>query len=88
MVLDNIIGTISGFLTIVIGIFLLHAFRDIPFTPDLLPLFLKQGRPDLHTTWKGADRHQSCVHQPLLGPEDIHKGSQSVEEEEEEGESV
>uniref|UniRef100_A0A8B9TSV3 Magnesium transporter NIPA2 n=1 Tax=Anas platyrhynchos TaxID=8839 RepID=A0A8B9TSV3_ANAPL len=36
MVLDNIIGTISGFLTIVSGIFLLHAFRDVPFTPDLL----------------------------------------------------
>uniref|UniRef100_A0A8B9TPX8 Magnesium transporter NIPA2 n=1 Tax=Anas platyrhynchos TaxID=8839 RepID=A0A8B9TPX8_ANAPL len=41
MVLDNIIGTISGFLTIVSGIFLLHAFRDVPFTPDLLPLFLQ-----------------------------------------------
>lgn len=81
MLLHNIIGTISGFLTIVSGIFLLHAFRDIPFTPDLLPLFLKQGRADLHTFWKGAEKHQSCLHQPLLGPEDIHNGSQSVEEE-------
>ncbi|XP_043348634.1 magnesium transporter NIPA2-like isoform X3 [Dermochelys coriacea] len=85
MVLHNIIGTISGFLTIVSGIFLLHAFRDIPFTSDLLPLFLKQGRADLHSFWMGADKHQSCLHPPLLGPEDIHKGSQSVEEE---GESV
>nr|XP_042717484.1 magnesium transporter NIPA2-like isoform X5 [Chrysemys picta bellii] len=85
MVLHNIIGTISGFLTIVSGIFLLHAFRDIPFTPDLLPLFLKQGRADLHTFWRGAEKHQSCLHQPLLGSEDIYKGSQSVEEE---GESV
>ncbi|OWK54347.1 Magnesium transporter NIPA2 [Lonchura striata] len=75
MVLDNIIGSISGFLTIVSGIFLLHAFRDMPFTPSLLPLFLQPGR---------ADRHQSCQHQPLLPSED--KGSQSAEEEEEEEE--
>ncbi|KAM9274157.1 magnesium transporter NIPA2-like [Morus bassanus] len=87
MVLDNIIGTISGFLTIVSGIFLLHAFRDMPFTPDLLPLFLQQGRADLHALWRTADRHQSCQHQPLLPSED--KGSQSTEEEEEEeGESM
>uniref|UniRef100_A0A4X2JYV7 NIPA magnesium transporter 2 n=1 Tax=Vombatus ursinus TaxID=29139 RepID=A0A4X2JYV7_VOMUR len=36
MVLDSIIGTVSGFLTIVFGIFPLHAFRDIPFSPDLI----------------------------------------------------
>ncbi|XP_072733447.1 magnesium transporter NIPA2-like isoform X2 [Ciconia boyciana] len=85
MVLDNIIGTISGFLTIVSGIFLLHAFRDMPFTSDLLPLFLQQGRADLHASWRSTDRHQSCQHQPLLPSED--KGFQSTEEEEE-GESV
>ncbi|KYO38153.1 hypothetical protein Y1Q_0007267 [Alligator mississippiensis] len=86
MALDNIIGTISGFLTIVSGIFLLHAFRDMPFTPDLLPLFLRQGGADLHTSsWRGSERHQLCLHQPLLVPEDIHKGSQSVEEDEEVG---
>ncbi|KFP76606.1 Magnesium transporter NIPA2, partial [Apaloderma vittatum] len=42
MVLHNVVGTISGFLTIVSGIFLLHTFRDVPFAPDLLPLFLQQ----------------------------------------------
>ncbi|KAI1234719.1 hypothetical protein IHE44_0003095 [Lamprotornis superbus] len=81
MVLDNIIGSISGFLTIVSGIFLLHAFRDMPFTPTLLPLFLQPGRADPHPPWSSADRHQSCQHQPLLPSED--KGSQSAEEEEE-----
>ncbi|NXH62646.1 NIPA2 protein, partial [Rhabdornis inornatus] len=80
MVLDNIIGSISGFLTIVSGIFLLHAFRDMPFTPTLVPLFLQPGRADSHLPWSSADRHQSCQHQPLLPSED--KGSQSAEEEE------
>lgn len=73
LVLPNIIGSISGFLTIVSGIFLLHAFRDLPFTPSLLPLFLQPAR---------AHRHPACQHQPLLPSED--KGSQSAEEEEEE----
>lgn len=87
MVLDNIIGTISGFLTIVSGIFLLHALRDVPFTPDLLPFFLQQGRAGLQTSWRSVDRHLSCQHQPLLPSED--KGFPSAEEqEEEEGESV
>uniref|UniRef100_A0A8D0HJH2 Magnesium transporter NIPA2 n=1 Tax=Sphenodon punctatus TaxID=8508 RepID=A0A8D0HJH2_SPHPU len=89
MVLGNIIGTISGFLTIVFGIFLLHVFRDVPFSPDLLPLFLKQGGADMHiSSWKGVNRHPSCLHRPLLGPEDIHKGSQNVEEEEDELEGI
>lgn len=26
---DDVIGTLSGFLTIIVGIFLLHAFKDI-----------------------------------------------------------
>lgn len=82
MVLANIIGSISGFLTIVSGIFLLHAFRDMPFSPSLLPLFLQPGRAQPHPPWSSADRHQTCQHQPLLPSED--KGSQSAEEEEEE----
>ncbi|NXR87007.1 NIPA2 protein, partial [Hypocryptadius cinnamomeus] len=82
MVLDNIVGSISGFLTIVSGIFLLHAFRDMPFTPSLLPLFLQPARAAPHPPWSTADRQQSCQHQPLLPSED--KGSQSAEKEEEE----
>lgn len=41
---DNIVGTFSGFLTIILGIFLLHAFKDISFTWDTLPLFLRGQR--------------------------------------------
>lgn len=41
MSIDGATGTVSGFLTIVIGIFLLHAFKDINFTLDSLPPFLR-----------------------------------------------
>lgn len=43
MTIDGIVGTISGFLTIILGIFLLHAFKDITFTWDSLPLYLRKG---------------------------------------------
>ncbi|XP_061454775.1 magnesium transporter NIPA2-like [Rhineura floridana] len=67
LVLMNIIGTISGFLTIVLGIFLLHAFRDVPFTADLLPLFLKDNGSKMEAAaWRTGGKHQSCLHQPLL----------------------
>lgn len=42
MTVDGIVGTISGFLTIVLGIFLLHAFKDITFSLDSLPLYLRK----------------------------------------------
>ncbi|XP_078067335.1 magnesium transporter NIPA2-like [Mustelus asterias] len=56
MAFDNILGTISGFVIIVLGIFLLHAFRNISFTPGTLPPFLRKGEPG--TTWNGAVRSQ------------------------------
>ncbi|KAK9963231.1 hypothetical protein ABG768_006432 [Culter alburnus] len=40
---DGAAGTVSGFLTIIIGIFLLHAFKDINFSLDSLPLYLHHG---------------------------------------------
>ncbi|XP_050983995.1 magnesium transporter NIPA2 [Labeo rohita] len=46
---DGAIGTVSGFLTIIIGIFLLHAFKDIKFKLDSLPLYLHLGPQD--RTW-------------------------------------
>ncbi|XP_052430850.1 magnesium transporter NIPA2 [Carassius gibelio] len=46
---DGAAGTVSGFLTIIIGIFLLHAFKDINFKMDSLPLFLHLGSQN--RTW-------------------------------------
>lgn len=43
MSIDGIVGTISGFFTIVLGIFLLHAFKDVTFTWDSLPVFIRKG---------------------------------------------
>lgn len=44
---DGIVGTISGFLIIILGIFLLHAFKDITFSCDSLPLYLRKGSQGL-----------------------------------------
>ncbi|XP_035388176.1 magnesium transporter NIPA2 [Electrophorus electricus] len=54
MSIDGAIGTVSGFLTIVLGIFLLHAFKDTTFTWDSLPLYLH-----------GAVRGSTC-NQPYI----------------------
>ncbi|CAB1418291.1 unnamed protein product [Pleuronectes platessa] len=43
MTMDEVVGTISGFLTIILGIFLVHAFKDIPFSLDSIPLYLRKG---------------------------------------------
>lgn len=42
MAADDIIGTFSGFLTIIVGIFLLHAFKDVNFTLANLPVSLRK----------------------------------------------
>ncbi|XP_070615970.1 magnesium transporter NIPA2-like isoform X3 [Erythrolamprus reginae] len=84
LVLMNIVGTISGFLTIVLGIFLLHAFRDVPFTADLLPAFLRPKQKNLPgVSWRegGGQKERSCLHRPLLDPEDLQKVTDNPEEE-------
>lgn len=43
MSIDGIVGTVSGFFTIVLGIFLLHAFKDVAFSWDSLPAFSRKG---------------------------------------------
>ncbi|XP_058040916.1 magnesium transporter NIPA2 isoform X1 [Ahaetulla prasina] len=40
MAADDIIGTFSGFITIIVGIFLLHAFKDVNFSLSNLPVIL------------------------------------------------
>ncbi|KAE8583745.1 hypothetical protein XENTR_v10020669 [Xenopus tropicalis] len=39
----SVVGTVSGFVTIVLGVFLLHAYRDLPLPLALLPLYLRDG---------------------------------------------
>uniref|UniRef100_A0A4W3GUJ3 Zgc:101583 n=1 Tax=Callorhinchus milii TaxID=7868 RepID=A0A4W3GUJ3_CALMI len=39
---ESVAGTLSGFLTIGLGIFLLHAIKDISLSPDSLPPFLRR----------------------------------------------
>lgn len=59
---DGIVGTISGFLTIILGIFLLHAFKDITFSWDSLPLFLRRGPRGLpwsHQPYVALPTHDS-----------------------------
>ncbi|XP_026558746.1 magnesium transporter NIPA2-like [Pseudonaja textilis] len=81
LVLMNIVGTISGFLTIVLGIFLLHAFRDVPFSADLLPVFLRPKQKDLPgASWREEDKNRPCLHQPLLDSEDSEKGDKPEEQ--------
>ncbi|GAB5572244.1 magnesium transporter NIPA2 [Prionailurus iriomotensis] len=42
MPVDDVIGTLSGFFTIIVGIFLLHAFKDVSFTLASLPVSFRQ----------------------------------------------
>lgn len=42
MAATDIIGTISGFLTIIVGIFLLHAFKDVNLTLASLPVSIRK----------------------------------------------
>lgn len=60
MTIDGVVGTISGFFTIILGIFLLHAFKDITLSWDSLPLFLKkgaQGFPRGHQSYTALPSH-------------------------------
>ncbi|XP_043830874.1 magnesium transporter NIPA2-like [Dromiciops gliroides] len=76
MVLDSIIGTISGFLTIVFGIFLLHAFRDIPFSPDLIYFSPRSSSGNSHAPpWRENERQN----QPLLDGDTPNKEFQNIE---------
>lgn len=42
MPVDDVIGTLSGFFTIIVGIFLLHAFKDVSFSLSSLPVSFRK----------------------------------------------
>ncbi|XP_042274922.1 magnesium transporter NIPA2 isoform X2 [Thunnus maccoyii] len=71
MTTDGVVGTISGFLTIILGIFLLHAFKDITFSWDSLPLYLRkgpQGFPWGHQPYVALPSHDSQAEDELKLP--------------------
>uniref|UniRef100_S4RKF7 NIPA magnesium transporter 2 n=2 Tax=Petromyzon marinus TaxID=7757 RepID=S4RKF7_PETMA len=57
----DIIGTISGFLTIILGIFLLHAFKDINLTLGSLPTFMRRFDRAPSMTNGGTSDRQSLL---------------------------
>ncbi|XP_056129221.1 magnesium transporter NIPA2 [Lampris incognitus] len=73
MTTDGVVGTISGFLTIIFGIFLLHAFKDITFTWDSLPLYLRkgpQGYPWSTQPYVALPSHESQAEDKIKQPKD------------------
>lgn len=71
MTADGVVGTISGFLTIILGIFLLHAFKDITFSCDSLPLYLRkgpQGFPWGHQPYVALPSHETQAEDEIKLP--------------------
>ncbi|XP_067853755.1 magnesium transporter NIPA2-like [Heptranchias perlo] len=58
--IKNVIGIISGFCTITLGIFLLHAFKDIQFTWEQLTSLIKKN-DKAEITGFGHDDHQTLL---------------------------
>lgn len=63
---DDIIGTLSGFVTIIVGIFLLHAFKDVNVSLANLAVSIRKDERN-GTTANGAVGHG---HYELLNNED------------------
>ncbi|XP_062910596.1 magnesium transporter NIPA2 isoform X1 [Mobula hypostoma] len=57
---DDIIGTLSGFVTIIVGIFLLHAFKDINLTVANLPVFMRKAEKGF--TANGSAHYERLDH--------------------------
>lgn len=70
MTTDGVVGTISGFLTIIMGIFLLHAYKDITFTFDSIPMFLKEGPQG--TPW-GHQIYTALPHLETLSEDEVKR---------------
>ena len=52
----DVLGSLSGFLTIIVGVFLLHAFRDVKFSLVDLPSLSKFGRSSARPLTDGAEK--------------------------------
>ncbi|XP_053554930.1 magnesium transporter NIPA2 isoform X2 [Bombina bombina] len=56
---SSVVGTVSGFVTIVLGIFLLYAYRELPLPLTLLPLYLKlEDKIDLRDKKERSSLHE------------------------------
>ncbi|TNN71279.1 Magnesium transporter NIPA2 [Liparis tanakae] len=73
MTTDGAVGTISGFLTIISGIFLLHAFKDITFSCDSLPLYLRKGSPWGPQPYVALPSHEDQVEGSSNGGRGTHQ---------------
>lgn len=54
---DDVIGTLSGFLTIIVGIFLLHAFKDVNISLATLPVYTRKEERPPPPTANGVGSH-------------------------------
>uniref|UniRef100_H2ZT54 NIPA like domain containing 1 n=2 Tax=Latimeria chalumnae TaxID=7897 RepID=H2ZT54_LATCH len=62
MDLADIIGNISGFFILVIGIFLLHAFKNVEFSWNQLPSSIKKENQTLSIDYGSDDQHNLLGH--------------------------
>ena len=53
MPVDDVIGTLSGFFTIIVGIFLLHAFKDVSFSLSSLPVSFRKDEKAVNGSLSG-----------------------------------
>ncbi|KAM4045973.1 magnesium transporter NIPA2 isoform 1-T2 [Anomaloglossus baeobatrachus] len=64
---NDMIGTFSGFLTIIIGIFLLHAFKDVSLTLSNLPVSLRKDERLVN-----GSLSNNIIYEHLNGDEESH----------------
>ncbi|XP_033937461.1 magnesium transporter NIPA2 isoform X1 [Pseudochaenichthys georgianus] len=67
----DVIGTLSGFLTIIVGIFLLHAFKDVSVSLSSLAVSM---RKDERPAANGVASHYELLHESTGDMEDREMG--------------
>ncbi|XP_053563707.1 magnesium transporter NIPA2 [Bombina bombina] len=72
MSVNDMIGTFSGFLTIIVGIFLLHAFKDVSITLSNLPVSLRKDERLLNGNLStNIYEHLNCDEESQLGDNEL-----------------